>query len=77
MTTLRERYMNEKFEKLRKLILQHKVEESEKYLKEMFDSYDNIYWMLRRCNNIQIIDIHFDDMKKFMNTVDWYKSQLF
>ena len=71
---LKEKYLNEKIEKLKELIFQGKAEEARDCLSDIMNFNYEFTWMVRQANNIRIFDYPYNELSKIIDILDHWES---
>lgn len=75
---LKAKYLDEKFEKLRNLVFTNKINGeggARDVFAEILGLNEEFNTVIRRCSNIMIFDVHFDDLSRVIDVIDnWHYS---
>ena len=70
---LKAKYLDEKFEKLKDLVYSNKISGeggARDLFAEILGVNEEFNVVTRRCSNIMIFDVHFDDLSKVIDVID-------
>lgn len=73
---LKEKYLGEKFEKLKNLVYTNRISGeggARDVFAEILGLNEEFNAVTRRCSHIMIFDVHFDDLCKVVDVIDKWK----